>query len=257
LEPWYEKAEAELSGDVAEHSFAGVTFSPGYAYPMPKIPPSLFDQYVNEKLANLTDADSKSLEFLGTANPMTSLTVRSLPAARNSQPYRNRRACAGNTSCIPICPIQAKYDATITLNEATNNGAQLIDHSVASEILLEDGLVSGINFITHKNEAQTGKGCVKATIYVIAANGIETPRLLLLSTNSGQPRERRRQFKRPRRMQSDGPPSISLLGGSAGTGIPLSRPPRNLGHRRSLRRSVPRRACRSASVWATKPGVRP
>jgi glucose dehydrogenase len=189
LEPWYGKAEAELgvSGDVAEHSFAGVTFSHGYAYPMPKIPPSLFDRYVNEKLANLTDADTNSLEFLGTARPVTSLTVRSLPAARNSQPYRNRRACAGNTSCIPICPIQAKYDPTITLNEATNDGAQLKEQAVASEILVEDGLVSGINFITHKDEAKTGEGCVKATIYVIAANGIETPRLLLMSTKSGQP----------------------------------------------------------------------
>jgi choline dehydrogenase-like flavoprotein len=189
LMPWYEKAEAELgvSGDVADHSFAGVTFSPGYAYPMPRIPPSLFDQYVNEKLAHLTDDDTKSLEFLGTATPVTALTVRSLPAARNSQPYRNRRACAGNTSCIPICPIQAKYDATITLNEATNNGAQLIDHAVASEILVENGLVSGINYITHKDEAKTGEGCVKATIYVIAANGIETPRLLLMSRKSGQP----------------------------------------------------------------------
>jgi choline dehydrogenase-like flavoprotein len=189
LMPWYEKAEAELgvSGDVADHSFAGVTFSPGYAYPMPRIPPSLFDQHVNEKLAHLTDDDTKSLEFLGTATPVTALTVRSLPAARNSQPYRNRRACAGNTSCIPICPIQAKYDATITLNEATNNGAQLIDHAVASEILVENGLVSGINYITHKDEAKTGEGCVKATIYVIAANGIETPRLLLMSRKSGQP----------------------------------------------------------------------
>jgi glucose dehydrogenase len=189
LMPWYEKAEAELgvSGDVADHSFAGVTFSPGYAYPMPRIPPSLFDQYVNEKLAHLTDDDTKSLEFLGTATPVTALTVRSLPAARNSQPYRNRRACAGNTSCIPICPIQAKYDATITLNEATNNGAQLIDHAVASEILVENGLVSGINYIKHKDEAKTGEGCVKATIYVIAANGIETPRLLLMSRKSGQP----------------------------------------------------------------------
>jgi choline dehydrogenase-like flavoprotein len=187
--PWYEKSEAELgvSGDVADHSFAGVTFSPGYAYPMPRIPPSLFDRYVDEKLAHFTDDETKSLDFLGTAAPVTELTVRSLPAARNSQPYRNRRACAGNTSCIPICPIQAKYDATITLNEATNNGARLYEQAVASEILLENGLVSGIKFITHKNEARTGEGCVKATIYVIAANAIETPRLLLMSTESGQP----------------------------------------------------------------------
>jgi choline dehydrogenase-like flavoprotein len=191
LMPWYEKAEAELgvSGDVAEHSYAGVTYSPGYAFPMPKIPPSLFDQHVNETLANFTDAETAACDFLGTAAPVTSLTVRSQPAARNSQPYRNRRACAGNTSCIPICPIQAKYDPTITLNEATNFGAKLMDHTVASEILVDaNNRVSGINFITYKDEAgpRTGTGCVKAKVYIIAANGIETPRLLLMSKNGGQ-----------------------------------------------------------------------
>ena len=190
-EPCYEKAEAELgvAGDVADHSFAGLTFSPGYAFPMPRIPPSLFDQHVNETLAHLTDDETKSLEFLGTAAPVTSLTVRSQPAARNSQPYKNRRACAGNTSCIPICPIQAKYDPTITLNEATNNGAKLMDHTVASEILVDaNNRVSGINFITYKDEAgpKTGSGCIKAKIYIIAANGIETPRLLLMSNNEGR-----------------------------------------------------------------------
>ena len=86
---------------------------------------------------------------------VTSLAVRSLPAARNSQPYRNRRACSGNTNCIPICPIQAKYDPTITLNEATNNGARLIHHAVASEILLENGRVSGINFLTYDQRRWT------------------------------------------------------------------------------------------------------
>lgn len=191
LMPWYDKAEIELgvSGDVADHSFAGVIFSSGHAYPMPRIPPSLFDRYVGEKLATFTEDETKRLEFLKTKEPVTELTVRSLPAARNSQPYRNRRACAGNTSCIPICPIQAKYDPTITLNEATNSGAKLMDRTVAREILVENGRVSGINFITYKDEAGpvTGGGCVKAEIYVIAANAIETPRLLLMSKNAETP----------------------------------------------------------------------
>lgn len=174
---------------MADHSYAGVTYSPGYAFPMPKIPPSLFDQHVNETLANFTDDETAACDFLGTAAPVTSLTARSQPAARNSQPYRNRRACAGNTSCIPICPIQAKYDPTITLNEATNSGAKLMDHTVASEILVDaNDRVSAINFITYKDEAgpRTGTGCIKAKVYIIAANGIETPRLLLMSTNGGR-----------------------------------------------------------------------
>jgi glucose dehydrogenase len=185
--PYYERAEVELgvAADAEEQSFCGISFPKGHRYPMPRIPPSLFDQRVGDALARLTDEETK---FLGMGKPVTGLRVRSLPAARNSQPYRNRRACAGNTNCIPICPIQAKYDPTITLNEATNSGARLIDHAVASEILVENNLVSGINFVTYTNEAgpKTGNGCIKAKIYVIAANGIETPRLLLMSKNGGR-----------------------------------------------------------------------
>lgn len=184
---YYDKAEAELgvAADVDEQHFANLSFTPDYTYPMPRIPPSLFDQRVDQALAHLTEDETK---FLGTSTPVTGLRVRSLPTARNSQPYRNRRACAGNTNCIPICPIQAKYDSTITLNEATNNGARLIHHAVASEIVLDSGQVSGINYITYEHEQgpKTGNGCLKAKTYVIAANGIETPRLLLMSKNKGR-----------------------------------------------------------------------
>jgi len=187
LSPWYGKAEAELgvSADVKEQSFLGIDFPKDYNYPMPKIPPSLLDQRVGEVLAKLTEDETKFLEM---AEPVTEVKVRSLPAARNSQPYRNRRACAGNTNCIPICPIQAKYDPTITLNEATDSGAKHVDHAVASEIIVEDGRVSQINYITYQDEAgpKTGEGCVKAKVYVIAANAIETPRLLLMSKNNGR-----------------------------------------------------------------------
>jgi choline dehydrogenase-like flavoprotein len=187
IEPFYRNAEAELgvSADVDEQRFCDIQFPTDYQYPMPKIPPSLFDQRVSDALAQL---DAKDTQFLGMDRPVTSLAVRSLPAARNSQPYGKRRACSGNTNCIPICPIQAKYDPTITLNEATNNGATLRHHTVASEILLENGRVSGIKFLTYdqENGPPTGGGVVKAAVYVIAANGIETPRLLLMSKNNGK-----------------------------------------------------------------------
>ena len=136
MSPYYARAEAELgvSADVDEQRFLGIDFPKDYAYPMPRIPPSLLDQRIGDALAKLTEDETKFLEM---DKPVTEIKVRSLPAARNSQPYRNRRACAGNTNCIPICPIQAKYDPTITLNEATDKGAILIDHAVASEIVVE------------------------------------------------------------------------------------------------------------------------
>ena len=46
-----------------------------------------------------------------------------------------------------------------------------------------------INFIKYKNETGTRRpedGSVKAKIYVIAGNAIETPRLLLMSNNGGR-----------------------------------------------------------------------
>jgi choline dehydrogenase-like flavoprotein len=186
MSPYYARAEKEIgvSADAKEQSFLGIDLK-DYTYPMPRIPQSLLDQRIGEALSQLTDDETR---FLGMAKPVTEIKVRSLPAARNSRPYGNRRACAGNTNCIPICPIQAKYDPTITLNEATNRGAKLIDRAVASEIIVDNDRVSQINFIKYEKEAgpKTADGCVKAKIYVIAANAIETPRLLLMSKNQGR-----------------------------------------------------------------------
>ena len=155
----YGLAEAELgvSADVKEQSFLGIYFPSTTAIRCRKFRLRLLDQRIGGALAQLSENETK---FLGMEKPVTEVKVRSLPAARNSQPYRNCRACAGNTNCIPICPIQAKYDPTITLNEATNRGAKLIDHAVASEIIVEDGRVSQINFIKYKDEAgpKTGEG---------------------------------------------------------------------------------------------------
>src|SRR5262249_27451111 len=148
LNDWYGKAEEELgvSADVEEQKYLGIQFSANYKYPMPKIPSSLVDLAVADALKSLTEDETKFLEM---EKPPTGIRVRSLPAARNSQPYRNRRACAGNTNCIPICPIQAKYDPTITLNEATNTGhVDILDQHVASDIVVgENGRISQIDFI--------------------------------------------------------------------------------------------------------------
>ena len=188
IEPFYQQAEAELgvSADVDEQRFCGIDILP--ATTSTRCRESRHRCLTNALATRLRTWTTETLNFSEWSRSVTSLAVRSLPAARNSQPYRNRRACAGNTNCIPICPIQAKYDPTITLNEATNNGARLVHHAVASEILLENGRVSGITFITYDREGgpKTGSGVIKAAVYVIAANGIETPRLLLMSKNKGQ-----------------------------------------------------------------------
>jgi glucose dehydrogenase len=189
LNSWYCKAEEELgvSADLEEQKYLGVNFPRNYNYPMPKIPGSTTDQAVAAALKNLTEDETKFLE-MGT--PVSEIRVRGVPAARNSQPYRNRRACAGNTNCIPICPIQAKYDPTITLNDATNTGfVRIMARTVASEIIVgQNGRISRIDFIRYASDtgSRIEHGCVKAKVYVIAANAIETPRLLLMSKNEGR-----------------------------------------------------------------------
>ncbi|HWT05888.1 MAG TPA: GMC family oxidoreductase, partial [Xanthomonadales bacterium] len=123
-----------------------------------------------------------------------SLEVRNTPAGRNSRPFGERPACAGNTNCIPICPIQAKYDASVTLNQAMDTGkVQLCVNTVATEVVLgADGAVESIAYVqydpavlhdpTHPNPSITGQGSVRGKRFVIAAHAIETPKLLLSST---------------------------------------------------------------------------
>jgi glucose dehydrogenase len=176
---WYGKAERSIgiSADVKEQAYLGIKFAEGYDYPMPALPLSLLDQFIERKLAGMT--------FDGVP-----LKVRNTPAARNSQPFDLRRVCAGNTNCIPICPIQAKYDPTITVNEALRTGnVEIRYRSVASEVVVdENGRVSEIKYLQYQDDTgpQTGEGSVTATVFIIAANAIETPKLLLMSKNEGR-----------------------------------------------------------------------
>lgn len=193
LEKYYHKAECEIgvSGNVEDQKLHGITFPSG-PYPMPGIPNSLTDRAIGKALNTL---DASETAFLGMEQPPTSIAVLSLPAARNSQPYKGRRACAGNTNCIPICPIQAKYDPTVTLNDALNHkNVKMMSNTVASDIIVgNDGRISEIRYIQYRLDDKTKgfanakivekvNGSIKAKLYVIAANAIETSRLLLMST---------------------------------------------------------------------------
>jgi len=179
LEPWYERAEWEIgvSADKSTQGYLGITFPPNYQYPMQPIPASLVDDAVTQAVTG------QSFEGIP-------LVVTETPAGRNSQPYQNRRVCAGNTNCIPICPIQAKYDPSVTLNMALDTGnVTLMSQTVASEIIVDDnGQVSQINYLQYEDNLGpvSGKGSVTARRYVLAAHAVETPKLCFMSTNQGR-----------------------------------------------------------------------
>lgn len=179
VEPWYQEAEKEIgiSASVANQAYLGITFPPGYQYPMNPIPESLVDTAVSQGIAGMS--------FEGVP-----LSVTNTPAGRNSQPYQNRRVCAGNTNCIPICPIQAKYDPSVTLEAALNTGhVTIMAQTVANEIIVDgNGKITQINYIQYQQPGgpPTGTGSVTAKIFVLAAHAVETPKLLLMSKNQGR-----------------------------------------------------------------------
>ncbi|MEO6980782.1 MAG: GMC family oxidoreductase [Mucilaginibacter sp.] len=184
LSDYYDQAEFEIgvSADVDEQAIHGITFSEGYVYPMAKIPATILDNTMDAGLAGKT-FDGSSLKVTGT------------PAGRNGVPnqmkngefYDNgRRQCQGNTNCTPICPIQAKYDATVTMAKALMTGnVDIIYQAVATNISLDmtTGEVNGIEYKTYETTGGpcTGTFTATGTKYIIAAHAIEAAKLLLMS----------------------------------------------------------------------------
>jgi len=186
LVPYYEKATQEIgiAGDKPSLDKLYTQFSvepsgkygPNYNYPMPPIVESMVDAAFG-----VTQVTSLTVD----GNPVYTTPT---PQGRNSLPG-DRRQCAGNTNCIPICPIQAKYDATVTLNNALQTGNVDIRYkTVASNIRVDDSTddVTGIDYLTYDDHLgpATGSGTAVGRMYLIAAHAIETPKLLLMSNKN-------------------------------------------------------------------------
>jgi choline dehydrogenase-like flavoprotein len=164
LEPWYCEAERELG--VAGDPGAALDAPRSRPYPLPPIPMSYLDRRVATALAG------------------SEYTVQPTPQARNSARYQDRPPCCGSSSCIPICPVQAKYDATVHVAQAERAGAELVEQAVVSLVEIgSDGRVSGVRYKRPDGTEARAAG----KVYVIAAHGIETPKLLLQSRTAERP----------------------------------------------------------------------
>lgn len=198
LAPYYNRAENELgvSGDVEDQDFGGITFDPGYVYPMTGMPLSHLDKVVAR------DLDGTQIELAGEAH---TLTVRGTPQARNGIPnpdYDGGKGyvpvgavsthqveeggrCQGNINCVPLCPVQAKYNARKTLAPALATGrVDILTQTVASRVNVgEDGRVSSIDYQAYGSSTspEHTTGTVRARAYVLAANPVENARLMLAS----------------------------------------------------------------------------
>ncbi|HEY6600207.1 MAG TPA: GMC family oxidoreductase, partial [Xanthobacteraceae bacterium] len=107
------------------------------------------------------------------------------PQARNSGvSYDGRPPCCGNNNCFPVCPIAAKYDAATALPKIEAKGGKILANAVVYRI--ETGEKNSIQAV-HFFDPDKRSHRVTAKIFVIACNGIETPKLLLLSKDERNP----------------------------------------------------------------------
>ncbi|MCY7368881.1 MAG: GMC family oxidoreductase [Chamaesiphon sp.] len=174
IEPYYAEAERELGVSGNDEEWDNIL--PGayrsVKFPMPNIVQSYGSLQVKDKIEGL-EIDGKTIKVVST------------PQARNSQAYDGRSACQGNSSCIPICPSGAKYDASVHLNKAKANGVELKTSCVVTK--LEAGANGNVNQVFFKDWSTTAikEQFLTAKIVVLATHGIETPKLWLSSPTLG------------------------------------------------------------------------
>ncbi|MBP2300983.1 GMC family oxidoreductase [Azospirillum picis] len=172
--PYYTRAEAEwgVAGDGTDY------IGPdrhGESFPLPKVPMSYTDLTVGGKAATV----DFSYTCEGRRFGPTRLAFGPYPHSRNSIPHDGRPQCCGNASCRFICPIAAKYDASVHVTKAEERGARVFDKRVVYHIEVgSDGLVTGLRY----RHPDGWEGRAVGRRYILAAHAIETPKLLLMST---------------------------------------------------------------------------
>lgn len=157
LEPYYCLAEQEL-GISGTHL---PSYSPrSQPFPMPAFP----HKYENRGWQTVADK-------LG-------LTLELAAQAKNSRPYNGRPKCVAYSVCN-ACPNGARYSADFHIRKIENlDNCTLLTETVARRIDVNNsGKVTAI----HASGLDGREYEIKASQFIIAAHGIETPRIMLLS----------------------------------------------------------------------------
>lgn len=161
LEPYYQEAEEIMGVSGADN-----TGSPR-KQPFPMEP--VIEPYAMRRVRERLAPDYK---------------VVSNTTARNSASYGGRPACCGNNNCQPICPVDAQYHGGIAALQAEAAGVTIRVN--ANVYKLEHDAQGRITAALYY-DADKKSHRVTARTFILAANGIESPRLLLLSASSKYP----------------------------------------------------------------------
>ncbi|MCA0423308.1 MAG: GMC family oxidoreductase [Proteobacteria bacterium] len=165
LEPWYVQAEREMgvvgTGEEDQSGQGRGHYPPRSApYPLPPEGKPYMLQRMQSKLGPL------------------GYQVTHEPHGRASRPYDGRPACVGNNMCEPVCPIGAMYSGDVHVDKAVARGVKLLPESVAFK--LEKGEKNRIVAV-HYRKPDGSDHKLTAKVFIVAAHGLETPKLLLVS----------------------------------------------------------------------------
>lgn len=167
LEPWYQLAETEIgvsgsnSDDQSGHGLKQ-SFPPrSQPYPMSMQAWSYQTQQVSNVLTPLGHH------------------VVDEPNGRATRPYNGRPACQGNNNCAPLCPIGAQFTGEMPIQWAQSNGAKVISNAVVYKLekSVDEKKINAVHYYTPNGASRR----LTARYIVLAANGIEIPKLLLMS----------------------------------------------------------------------------
>ena len=165
IEPYYAEAERELgvSGDSDVHYGSPRSTAP----PLPPLPKTFGEKVVADILSKV------------------GISFATQAVARNSIAYDGRPQCDGYGKCLSICPIGAQYAAIVHVEKAEQIGARVIENALAVNVEGDtSGVITGVRF--RRSDGSTELAVAKT--YIIAANAVELPKLLLASASERYPK---------------------------------------------------------------------
>jgi choline dehydrogenase-like flavoprotein len=119
--------------------------------------------------------------------PQARATETYIPRDGYDKPYDGfdaRHVCEGNSNCIPLCPNGAKYDAGVHLRAASQNNGEfnMLTGSVVTQILKDaQGRVTTVEYKNWRAKDKDNVEKANANVIILAANAIESAKILLLS----------------------------------------------------------------------------
>jgi gluconate 2-dehydrogenase alpha chain len=104
------------------------------------------------------------------------------PMAANTQPYNDQHVCNNCGFCSGYgCPVVARPAALIPLRQALRTGrVQLVPQTMVTKVTVSGTRATGVSWVRMTSDGRV-TGAESADLVVMAASGIETVRLALLS----------------------------------------------------------------------------